>query len=555
MSPTGANADSEAGAGRRFVVFPGPHVADSTLEAIEALALAFPKARFFVVRAGNPIRGKRWWRNKWRRLKREPLSYPLELLAGVAGKLRRSRLRPVTSDVGLPDIAAGDLANVEQKSFDRLHGEESLAAIRAFEPWLGISIGAPILYSKLFTIPTRGTINVHKSLLPEFRGMPSGFWELHDDATKSGVSVHWVEKGLDTGTVLGQRALEIDPYTTPAGLLARLDALSIDVLIETVRDLDRGGERELPQSTPKTPTRSRPAWLVAARVARKTAARRQPSRGALGWLREWIKRAVMRGYVSVWAPLRNAVRSRRGTNRAVVLLYHRVSDEFVDKVTVGVEQFQRQLRILRSRYDVVDLATLIRARGKPRRRPVVALTFDDGYVDNYLAARLLRRAEVPCTFFVCTHIVGSDQPFEHDMRKVGKRVPALSWEQVDTMANWGFSISNHTATHANVGRVAHETALDEIRTARQDLVERFGECGPERWFAYTFGRRSDITESVREALPGLGIDVCCSAYGGTNAPDFPLLDVRRVGLGANVSDLGFRAIVEGWPTQMKQEDG
>lgn len=530
----------------RVVVFAGPALYDSTVEAIEALALALPDARFLVVEAGNPLSRRRWLRGKWRRLRREPLSYPLELLSELPGRLRRSRQGSVTAGVGLPRLEDGALSNVEVARFDRLHGDRSLAAIRAFAPWLGISIGAPILREPLFTIPQLGTINLHKSMLPEYRGMPSGFWELHDGTTVGGVSVHWVEKGLDTGEVLRQAPTAIDPYTTPAGLLARLDALSIDVLVGAVTDLVSGEAGSQAQGEARTPTRRRPAFLVNRRVRRRTELARRPRRGAAARLRELVKAALMRGFVCAWAPLRNRWRGRRGACHTTVLLYHRVSDEFLDRVTVGIEQFQGHLRLLRQRYDVLDMPTYLATRGQRRTRPAVVLTFDDGYQDNHLAARLLRREGLPCTFFISTRIVGSELAFEHDVRKVGKRVPPLNWSQVQEMDRWGFGFGNHTAHHVDCGSLPLDDALEEIRVARGDLLERLGSAGPERWFAFPFGREENITEDVCAALPDLGIDYCLSAYGGVNPPDFERWNIRRSGISQNVSDIGLRAIIEGW---------
>ena len=71
-----------------------------------------------------------------------------------------------------------------------------------------------------------------------------------------------------------------------------------------------------------------------------------------------------------------------------------------------------------------------------------------------------------------------------------------------------------------IGEKPLDDALEEIRVARGDLLERLGSAGPERWFAFPFGREENITEDVCAALPDLGIDYCLSAYGGVNPPDF-----------------------------------
>ncbi len=416
----------------------------------------------------------------------------------------------------------------------------------------------------MFAIPQRGTLNLHKSLLPNYRGMPPGFWELYDGTTESGVSIHWVDEDLDTGPIVCQRPLEIPVYATCAGLSARLDALSHEVLLEALRHIEVGEETTTPQPDAPTPTRSRPTWLVRQAVQHRLRLARRRSWAATARCREVAKQAFFAAYVYLWAPCRNLYRRRTGACHTTVLLYHRVSDDHLDSVTVGVEQFVEHLRLLRKRYDVMDLPTFLASRGQPRRRPGVVITFDDGYADNHLAARLLRRAGLPCAFFLSTRIVGSDRAFEHDLKKLGKAVPALRWEQVRQMADWGFHFGNHTADHANVGKIPLPEALDQIEKAQRDLTDHLdgaaarkagltGCAGGSTRFAgvlasmaYPFGRPSDITLEVRQALDTAGFDCCLSAYGGTNPPSFDRLNILRQAVDHNFSILAFRAAIEGW---------
>jgi hypothetical protein len=108
-----------------------------------------------------------------------------------------------------------------------------------------------------------------------------------------------------------------------------------------------------------------------------------------------------------------------------VLLYHRVDDDFLDSTTVGVEQFYRQGALLRQHYEVLDLKTFLETRSQPRKWPCAVISFDDGYASNYVAAVLLRRAGLPCTFFLPTGIVGTDRPFPNDEARLGHAAPSL----------------------------------------------------------------------------------------------------------------------------------
>lgn len=535
--------DSDVELRRRITVFTSSQLAGPTVELVEALARAFPAATFLVVAGDLRQRRWRWVRGKLRRLRREPLSYPLELGRDAARKLRRGKRRAVMGRVRLPNLDAGELRNVRFQSFGWIHGDDCLAAVRKFVPWLGIAIGAPVLKEKLFGIPERGSINVHKSLLPDYRGMPPGFWELHDGAERSGVSVHWIEKTLDTGPVLRQQEVSIEKFTTIGGLQAELDEIAISVLIDAVRAIDRGEADPRPQGEPGTRTNSWPAFLLERRVQRRIRRSRAREQSPV---RALTKAALLHVYVYVWAPVRNRLRARRGRCHVACILYHRVSDRFLDSVTVSVEQFERHLSLLRSHYDVLDMESFLSSRGAPRHQPAVVLTFDDGYADNQLAARLLRRQGLPCTFFLCTRIVGTSRRFPHDVEKQVTEARPLSWDQVREMADWGFSFGSHTDLHRNVARVPFQEALESIRTARMDLMERLPGSGAERFFAYPYGRECDITEEVRGALPGEQVGYCFSAYGGVNLPDFDPMNIRRHAVSHNVSAIAFRAIIEGW---------
>jgi peptidoglycan/xylan/chitin deacetylase (PgdA/CDA1 family) len=527
---------------RRIVVFSSPDVRASTVESVEALAAALPDARFLVVTGGVRVSRGRYIKNKLKRLGREPVSYPLELFFQMLAKLSIAKTRTVSARVAAPTLS---LARVEHHPFAEIHGDDCRARVREFRPWLGIALGAPILGESLFGIPEAGTINLHKSLLPDYRGMPPAFWELKDNAKRAGVSVHWMQATLDTGDVIRQQAIDIEPFQTVSGLQASLDELGVAVLVDAVREIDAGAATASPQSTATTPTNSRPPFLLDRSVRRRLERRRRQVFGG-GGVRQLIKAVLLRIHVHAWAPIRNLWRRARGECQTTILLYHRVSDRFVDRVTVGVEQFERHLRMLKRHYDVLDLATFLQSRGKPRKRPAVLLTFDDGYADNHLAARLLRREAMPCTFFVCTRIVDTDERFPHDIQKEVNGAPALSWQQVAEMASWGFDFGNHTTRHHNLARLPHEEAMRDIEDASSDLAERLNGSGAERVLAHPYGRQHNITERIREELPAAGIDYCFSAYGGVNPPDFDPMDIRREGISANVSDITLRAIVEGW---------
>jgi peptidoglycan/xylan/chitin deacetylase (PgdA/CDA1 family) len=108
----------------------------------------------------------------------------------------------------------------------------------------------------------------------------------------------------------------------------------------------------------------------------------------------------------------------RPTPQAKVLLYHRIDEAEVDpwKVCVTPENFERQLQWLAANCQVVRLEDLVDdRRAGSLKSGSVAITFDDGYLDNYrVALPLLEKYQLPATFFICTGNVRSGQPFWWD---------------------------------------------------------------------------------------------------------------------------------------------
>jgi len=531
---------------RKILVFTGKQPPFSTIEAVEAIASAHPDWHVLVLQdSGRPLHLWPYLKRKVRRLRREPLSYPLELLSEAFGRFRIRKRTSQGRVVGIPGLQHLGQANVSHRLVDfRDASAEEIA--KAFAPWLGISLAAPILYRALFSLPELGTINVHKSFLPEYRGMPPGFWELHDGATATGVSVHRVTEGLDTGDILDQVVYPLPCHSEPDSIGPQLDELAIPLLLTVLKRLDDGEELGCPQGVAGTPTRSRPAFLLRQRLRRKLRARRSRQRHGMASLRQRIKTSVLWLFVHLYAPVRNLILSIRGTAHVSILLYHRVDDSYLDDVTVGVAQFVEQMRDISRRYDILDMREFLSSKGSRRRRPAVVITFDDGYASAHLAARLLRREGIPATFFVSTGLMDSEEPFPHDKERLGKTVPALSWGQISEMANWGFHIAPHTVNHTNVGKLPTSEAVREITGAMEQLDAQLGQGNWMPWFAYPHGKKDDISDAVRSMLPSMGLTCCFSAYGETNRPEFDLYDIKRQGVDWKYSLLALHAVVEGW---------
>ncbi len=95
-----------------------------------------------------------------------------------------------------------------------------------------------ILPRAVLDVPPRGSINVHASLLPRYRGAAPIAWGLIRGETETGITTFRMNEGMDTGPILLQEAMRIEPNETAGELAARLSRLGASLLLETLERLD-----------------------------------------------------------------------------------------------------------------------------------------------------------------------------------------------------------------------------------------------------------------------------------------------------------------------------
>ncbi len=93
---------------------------------------------------------------------------------------------------------------------------------------------------ELTNLPPKGSINVHASLLPKYRGAAPINWAIVNGETETGISVITVVKRMDAGQILAQAKTKIGPGETAGGLHDRLAKLSAPVLVETIDKIADG---------------------------------------------------------------------------------------------------------------------------------------------------------------------------------------------------------------------------------------------------------------------------------------------------------------------------
>ena len=130
----------------------------------------------------------------------------------------------------------------------RIKEAPAIEELRALRPEVQVVVAyGQILPRAVIDIPPLGTVNVHSSLLPRYRGAAPIHWAVVDGERETGVTTMLIDEGLDTGPTLLARSTPIGPEETAPELEARLGALGAEVLLETLDGLARGTLTARPQ--------------------------------------------------------------------------------------------------------------------------------------------------------------------------------------------------------------------------------------------------------------------------------------------------------------------
>ena len=113
--------------------------------------------------------------------------------------------------------------------------------IRALEPDLVVVVSyGIILPSSFLKIPKLGCVNVHPSMLPKYRGPAPIQWAILNGDKSTGVTIMYLDSGMDSGDIIKQQEVEIENDETTGELWNRLSGIGADLLLECVNNIDKG---------------------------------------------------------------------------------------------------------------------------------------------------------------------------------------------------------------------------------------------------------------------------------------------------------------------------
>lgn len=155
--------------------------------------------------------------------------------AGRGLQLHPSPVKVLAGELKLP-IFQPKKINREVETFRQLQPDVMIVAAYG-----------QILSGELLKIPRHGSINLHASLLPRYRGAAPIQWALIRDEGTTGLTTFLLDEGLDTGPILLQRGLPITEEDTAGSLEAKLAELGAELMLDTLRGLERGTLTPRPQ--------------------------------------------------------------------------------------------------------------------------------------------------------------------------------------------------------------------------------------------------------------------------------------------------------------------
>jgi methionyl-tRNA formyltransferase len=127
-----------------------------------------------------------------------------------------------------------------------INHKESVEIIKSYNPDLLISIlGNQIFKEQIFNLAPKGCLNLHTALLPKYRGLMPTFWVLKNNEKYTGVSVFYVDEGIDSGPILVQEKVEIGNRTQEE-LIKHTKKIGMDCIVKAIDLIHKNNIKLIP---------------------------------------------------------------------------------------------------------------------------------------------------------------------------------------------------------------------------------------------------------------------------------------------------------------------
>ncbi len=156
--------------------------------------------------------------------------------AGRGMKLQSSAVKIYALEKGIPVLQP-----------EKLRNPEFIETLQSYKADLQVVVAFRMLPEIVWNMPPLGTINVHGSLLPQYRGAAPLNWAIINGDTETGITTFRLQHEIDTGDILLQEKLEIGKEETAGELHDRMKVLGASVLLKTIKAIAENQLQAMPQ--------------------------------------------------------------------------------------------------------------------------------------------------------------------------------------------------------------------------------------------------------------------------------------------------------------------
>lgn len=128
-----------------------------------------------------------------------------------------------------------------------LKNEDFLNELKSLNANLQIVVAFRMLPKAVWQMPEYGTFNLHASLLPNYRGAAPINWAIINGETKTGVSTFFIDEKIDTGDMIFQESIEINPEENAGSLHDKLMTIGSQLVLKTVESIQNESVKTIPQ--------------------------------------------------------------------------------------------------------------------------------------------------------------------------------------------------------------------------------------------------------------------------------------------------------------------
>jgi methionyl-tRNA formyltransferase len=158
--------------------------------------------------------------------------------AGRGQQLKASAVKVRAGEAGIPILQPNSLKD-----------EAFLSELGAFNADVFVVVAFRMLPAVVWQMPPKGTINLHASCLPAYRGAAPINWAIINGETKTGLTTFFINEAIDCGAILNQCFLEITPGLTAGALHDRMLEPGVNLIKETLEAIEFNKAQSIPQAS------------------------------------------------------------------------------------------------------------------------------------------------------------------------------------------------------------------------------------------------------------------------------------------------------------------